>query len=83
MGVGAENVIDTLKDLGNVAAGLSVPMQRIAINYGQVLALGRLQAREVRDFAMAGVPLIGELSKNLGKTTEEIQNMVSIRGKQV
>ena len=77
MGVGAENVIDTLKDLGNVAAGLSVPMQRIAINYGQVLALGRLQAREVRDFAMAGVPLIGELSKNLGKTTEEIQNMVS------
>ena len=52
-------------------------MQRIAINYGQVLALGRLQAREVRDFAMAGVPLIGELSKNLGKTTEEIQNMVS------
>ena len=26
---------------------------------------------------MAGVPLIGELSKNLGKTTEEIQNMVS------
>jgi hypothetical protein len=33
--------------------------------------------REIRDFAMAGVPLIGELSKNLGKSNAEITKMVS------
>ena len=77
MGVSFEKVIGTLKNLGDVAAGLSVPLQRIAINYGQVITLGRLQQREIRDFAMAGVPLIEELAKNLGKTTKEIYAMVS------
>ena len=77
MGVSFEKVMGTLKNLGDVAAGVSVPLSRIAINYGQVLTLGRLQMREIRDFAMAGVPLIGELSKNLGKTSAEITRMVS------
>ena len=77
MGVSFEKVMGTIKNLGDVAAGVSVPLSRIAINYGQVLTLGRLQMREIRDFAMAGVPLIGELSKNLGKSTAEITKMVS------
>lgn len=77
MGVSFEKVMGTIKNLGDVAAGVSVPLSRIAINYGQVLTLGRLQMREIRDFAMAGVPLIGELSKNLGKSTSEITKMVS------
>lgn len=77
MGVSFEKVMGTLKNLGDVAAGVSVPLSRIAINYGQVLTLGRLQMREIRDFAMAGVPLIGELSKNLGKSNAEITKMVS------
>jgi len=77
MGVSFEKVMDTMKSLGDVAAGLSVPLQRLVINYGQVLNLGRLQQREVRDFAMAGVPLIAELAKNMGKTKEEIQNLIN------
>ncbi len=77
MGVSFEKVMETMKSLGDVAAGLSVPLQRLVINYGQVLTLGRLQQREVRDFAMAGVPLIDELAKNMGKTKEEIQNLIN------
>lgn len=77
MGIQAEKVMDTMKALGDVSAGLSVPMWRIAINYGQVSALGRLQAREIRDFAMAGVPIVDELAKQLGKTTSEITDMVT------
>ncbi len=77
MGVSFEKVMETMKSLGDVAAGLSVPLQRLVINYGQVLTLGRLQQREVRDFAMAGVPLIAELAKNMGKTKEEIQNLIN------
>ncbi|SBW07609.1 hypothetical protein KL86DYS2_13194 [uncultured Dysgonomonas sp.] len=49
---------------------------RIAINYGQVSALGKLQSREIRDFAMAGIPIVEELGKMLGKTSAEIYDMV-------
>ena len=51
MGVAVENVMDTMKMLGDVAAGVSVPISRVAINYGQVLTMGKLQGRELRDFA--------------------------------
>ena len=77
MGIGYEKVMQTMKDLGNVAAGVSVPISRVAINYGQVAALGKLQEREIRDFAMAGIPLMDELAKNMGKTKDEIQAMVT------
>ncbi|WP_423128236.1 tape measure protein [Gaoshiqia sp. Z1-71] len=76
MGIATENVIDTMKALGDVAAGVSVPISRVAINYGQVATMGKLQGRELRDFAMAGIPLVDELAKNLGKAKTEIQDMV-------
>jgi tape measure domain-containing protein len=77
MGVAVENVMDTMRMLGDVAAGVSVPLSRVAINYGQVLTLGKLQGREVRDFAMAGIPLVDELAKNLGVAKDEVQGLVS------
>ena len=76
MGIAAEDVMDTLKSLGDVAAGVSVPIARIAVNYGQVSALGRLQSREIRDFAMAGIPIVDELANMLGKTAAEVNEMV-------
>ncbi|MDR1332179.1 MAG: tape measure protein [Tannerella sp.] len=76
MGIASEKVMATLKTLGDVAAGVNVPIARLAINYGQVSALGRLQQREIRDFAMAGVPVIEELAKMLNKTNGEINDMV-------
>lgn len=75
MGIAAENALDTVKTLGDVAAGLSVPLWRIAVNYGQVSALGKLQLREIKDFAMAGIPIVDELGKMLGKTSDEIYKM--------
>lgn len=76
MGIEADKAIDTMKALADVSSGLAVPMWRIAINYGQVQTLGRLQQREIRDFAMAGVPIVEELAKQLGKTKSEITEMV-------
>lgn len=59
-----------------MAAGLSVPMDRLGLAYGQVLAKGRLQGGELKQFTEAGVPMIAELAKNLGKTQAEISKMV-------
>lgn len=77
MGIAQEKVMATMKSLGDVAAGVSVPLSRVAINYGQVATMGKLQQREIRDFAMAGIPIIDELAKNLGKAKSEIMDMVS------
>lgn len=77
MGISTEKLLPTLKSLGDVSAGLNVPLERIALNFGQVAVQGKLTGRELRDFSVAGIPLIAELSKNLGVTEAVIKEMVS------
>lgn len=73
----SEKVIPTLKAMGDVAAGLSVPLDRLILNYGQVKTQTKLTGRELRDFNVAGVPLIAELSKNLKVSEDAISGMVT------
>ena len=77
MGIEGNDLIKIMKALGDVSFGLDVPLGRLALNLGQVRSQGRLTGREIRDFAMAGVPLLDELAKNLNKTADEIKDMVS------
>ena len=77
MWVNANDIIPTLKALWDVSAWLSVPLERLALNYWQVVAQWKLTWRELRDFTMAWVPLLDELSKQLWKTTTAIQDMIS------
>ena len=77
MSIEVDKLLPTLKTLGDVSAGLNVPLNRIALNFGQVKVQGRLTGRELRDFSVAGVPLIAELAKNLSKSQQEIKEMVS------
>lgn len=77
MGIGVDKVMGTVKALGDVASGVSVDMGRVALNYGQVATQGKLMGREMRDFMVMGIPLADELAKNLGKTKQEIADMVT------
>lgn len=77
MGVAQKDLIPTLKALWDVSAWLNVPLERLALNYGQVLTQGKLTGKELRDFTTAGVPLLDELARNLNKTKVEIQDMIS------
>lgn len=77
VGIESDNLIPTLKALGDVSAGLSVPLERIALNYGQIRTQNKLTGRELRDFAVAGVPLLAELAKQFGVTEEAVTGMVS------
>lgn len=76
VGFAAKDVIPNLRMLGDIAAGVNVPLQRIVLNYSQVRAQGKLTGRELRDFAVAGVPLLDALSKATGKSTQEIFGMI-------
>lgn len=77
VGESAENIIPTLKALGDVSAGLNVPLERLILNYGQVKTKGVLQGTDLKDFLVAGVPIIGELAKNLNRSEQEIKDLVS------
>jgi tape measure domain-containing protein len=77
MGVSTKDLLPTLKSLGDVSAGLSIPLERLALNYGQVISQGKLTGRELRDFTVAGVPILAELARMLGKTNAQIQEMIS------
>lgn len=46
----AEQVIDTLTRIGNVSAGLSVPMNQLIHVYGQVKAQGKLMTNDFYQF---------------------------------
>lgn len=75
--VPANEVVDTLTRLGNIAAGLSVPLSRINLVYGQVKAKGKLMGDDLRQFTEAGIPMVAELAKKFGTTTSAITEMVS------
>lgn len=75
--VPAEEVTETLRRMGDVASGLGVPMGQLIHVYGQVKAQGKLITNDLYQFMNAGIPIIAELSKVVGKSETEIKDMVS------
>lgn len=76
-GVSAEKVNDTLVRLGNIASGLSIPLNDIVYLYGTTMVQGRLYAQDVRQFTGRGIPLVKELAEKYHTTAEGINEMVS------
>lgn len=75
-GFGADEIIPTLKSLGDVASGLSVPVEQLAYAYGQVRTSGQLYGTELMQFTNAGVPLLAELAKMYGTNEAAIKKMI-------
>ena len=76
-GVSADKVNDTLVRLGNIASGLSIPLNDIVYLYGTTMVQGRLYAQDVRQFTGRGIPLVKELAEKYHTTAEGINEMVS------
>lgn len=76
--VEAKDLIPTLDMLGNISAGVGrEKLPQLILAFGQVKAVTRLTGMELRQFSEAGVPLLDTLAKQFGKTTKEVQDMVS------
>jgi len=58
----ANEVVDTTRRLADISAALGVPMERLTYNLGQIRAQTVLTARDARDFANAGLPIVKSLS---------------------
>lgn len=75
--VPANEVVDTLTRMGNIAAGLSVPLERVNLVYGQIKALGKLTTQDMKQFMTMGIPLAAELAEKFKVTESAIFDMVT------
>ncbi|WP_159517713.1 tape measure protein [Sunxiuqinia indica] len=75
-GFAAGDVINTFKTLGDVSAGLSVPIGDLIYLYGTLNTQGRAYTRDILQFTSRGIPIIEELASQFGVAKSEIQGMV-------
>lgn len=85
-GVEYDQLYDTTKRLADMASGLGVSFERIALAFGQVRSRGWLDGKELRQISYAGIPLLQKLSEYYSKregrkvSTSEIKTRISGRG---
>ena len=75
-GVEAEKINETLIRLGDIAAGLSIPLNDLVYLYGTTLAQGQLYAQDLNQFTNRGIPMISELAKQFGVAESEVKGLV-------
>lgn len=73
----AESVADEIKMLGNIASGLSIPLNDMIYLYGTTRTQGRMFTQDLRQFMGRGIPLAEELAKQFGVTKDEVGALVT------
>ena len=63
----ANEVVNTTRRLADLSAALGVPMERLTYNLGQIRAQTVLTARDARDFANAGLPIVKSLADHFSE----------------
>lgn len=76
-GTASEEVNDTLVRLGNIASGLSIPLNDLVYLYGTTMTQGRLFTQDLRQFMGRGIPLADELAKQFGVTKDKVGELVT------
>lgn len=76
-GTAANEVNDILVHLGDISAGLSVPLNDLVYLYGTTMSQGRMYTVDLHQFMGRGIPMAEELGKIMGKTTQEVQQAVT------
>lgn len=75
-GLEAEKVNETLVRLGDIAAGLSIPLNDLVYLYGTTMAQGRLYTQDLNQFTGRGIPMISELAKQFGVAESKVKELV-------
>lgn len=76
-GFQAEEVIQSLKMMGDVASGISQPIGDLVYLYGTLHTQGVAQLMDIRQLAGRGIPVYEELAKVFKVSTSEVNNLVS------
>ncbi len=82
-GLSTEQAVEFTRRLGDVATVTGTPLDRLALNLGQIVSLGKAYTVDLRQFAIAGVPIFESLSKVTGKSIAELKQLDAIPADQV
>ncbi|MCU0439363.1 MAG: tape measure protein [Raineya sp.] len=76
-GFAQQELIPTMRTLGDVASGLNIPLGQLSYLYGTVRTAGYAGLIDIRQFANRGIPIWEELSRVTGRT---VKDLTSTRG---
>nr|DAI47210.1 MAG TPA: tail tape measure protein [Caudoviricetes sp.] len=76
-GTQADEVNETLIRLGDIAAGLSIPLNDLVYLYGTTMTQGRMFTQDLRQFQGRGIPIADELAKIFGVTKDKVGELVT------
>lgn len=76
-GTSADEVNETLVRLGDIAAGLSIPLGDLVYLYGTTMAQGRMFTMDLRQFQGRGVPMIKALADQFKVAENEVAGLVT------
>lgn len=76
-GVAQEEIIPTLRQLGDLAAGTGSEIQDLTIPFGRLVSTQKLTLVELDKFADRGINLYGKLSEQTGISLKNIRDEVS------
>ena len=71
-GLRAKDAGTATKLLGDLALGDNEKLQRFAVNLGQISSIGKAYTVDLKQFAMAGIPIFEALSKVMNVSTAEV-----------
>lgn len=75
-GFATEDILPTLRVLGEISAGTGTELRRIILAVGQVRVAGRLMGPEMRQLIDAGVPMFKYLADVMGRSETSIKGLV-------
>ena len=73
----AEEVAGEITMLGDIASGLSIPLNDMIFLYGSTRTQGQMFTQDLRQFMSRGIPLADELAKIFGVTKAEVGELVT------
>lgn len=76
-GVTQQELLPTLKALGDISAGTSKPLKELGVIFGQIKAKGRLMGQEMMQLREAGVNIGPILAKKFGVAESALEDMIS------
>jgi len=75
-GFETKEIIPNLQRLGDLTGGRADVLRRMLVNLSQIRNLGKAQTVDLKQIANAGIPILQQLEKQLGKTAAQIQEMI-------
>ena len=76
-GLEADKVNETLIRLGDIAAGLSIPINDLAYLYGTTMVQGRMYTQDLNQFLGRGIPIMDELAAQFGVAKDKVKDLVT------